>query len=366
MVEIGDRVLAIPTEMRKSAVVGLVPLSAGDKSADIGGVGVRLVTPEVGDRIVAVTDELGKRMVVKINPAGWTRMTATAEWAARDYSAMAALPDGSVVIAGGYSSVKLNDVWRSTDLGKTWTQMTASAGWAARYGHTMVALSDGSLVLAGGQDGTYTFNDVWRSTDNGANWTRQTEHAGWADRNVHRSVALADNTIIVTAGYDFTNAYHDVWKSVNLGVDWTQVTADAGFGHRYLTALVLDGEGGLVIVGGWVLGTGSMNDVWRSTNNGANWTRLVEHAGWSDRWGLVAECMTNGKILMTAGKETYGPQLHDVWLSSDYGATWVQQTDADWTARSYPCSARLTDGSIMIAGGNTASGKANDVWRYRY
>ena len=82
----------------------------------------------------------------------------------------------------------MKDVWRSTDKGATWTLMTANAGWSGRNDHSSVAMPDGSIVLMGGYSNK---NDVWRSVDKGATWTLMTANAGWSARSVHTSVAYA-------------------------------------------------------------------------------------------------------------------------------------------------------------------------------
>ncbi len=146
----------------------------------------------------------------------WTEVNAGAGWAARYCHSSVALPDGSIVLMGGLDNAynDRNDVWRSTDNGTTWTAVTAGAGWAARYGHSSVALPDGSIVLIGGfgLDNGLT-NDVWRSTDNGATWTEVTAGAGWTVRSGHSSVTLPDGSVVLIGGRDsggvFTN---DVWR----------------------------------------------------------------------------------------------------------------------------------------------------------
>ena len=65
-----------------------------------------------------------------------------------------------------------------------WTQVNASAGWSARYWHSSVAMPDGSIVLMGGYGSGSLKNDMWRSTDNGATWTQMNASAGWAARDV--------------------------------------------------------------------------------------------------------------------------------------------------------------------------------------
>jgi PKD repeat protein len=83
------------------------------------------------------------------------------------------MPDGSIVLMGGYDNVNaiMNDVWRSTDYGKTWTQVTASAEWSARTGHTIVEMPDGSIVLMGGG----AISDVWQLQPIGSS-LRNPEH----------------------------------------------------------------------------------------------------------------------------------------------------------------------------------------------
>jgi PKD repeat protein len=55
----------------------------------------------------------------------------------------------------------MNDVWKSTDNGATWSQITENAEWFARNCHSIVSMPDGSIVLTGGYNGGNR-NDVWR------------------------------------------------------------------------------------------------------------------------------------------------------------------------------------------------------------
>jgi hypothetical protein len=150
------------------------------------------------------------------NGATWTQQTANAGWSARNGQSTVALADGSIVLMGGVvSNVPLkNDVWRSMDKGKTWTQQTASAGWSGRVVHSSVVMPDGSIVLMGGFDGTDILNDVWRSTDNGVTWT-QLPNGGWSAREYFCSVAMPDGSIVMMGGHDaitFFSPKNDVWR----------------------------------------------------------------------------------------------------------------------------------------------------------
>jgi PKD repeat protein len=196
------------------------------------------------------------------------------------------MPDGSIVLMGGYGLYRppyyKNDVWRSTNNGATWTQMTAGAGWSARLGHSSVAMPDGSIVLMGGATATTTYkNDVWRSTDNGASWTQMTASAEWSARYRHTSVAMPDGSIVLMGGAGSGGSHkNDVWRSTDNGASWTQMTASAGWTARNGHSTVAMPDGSIVLMGGYGLYRTHvyLNDVWRSTNNGATWTQMTAGA----------------------------------------------------------------------------------------
>ena len=198
------------------------------------------------------------------NGVTWTQQTASSGWSIRGYQSTVVMADGSIVLLGGslnnYGSSK-NDVWRSTDKGATWTQQTASAGWSARWDHSSVVMPDGSIVLMGGYNGGYK-NDVWRSTDNGATWTQMTASAGWSARYKHSSEAMPDGSIVLMGGRDSGGYKNDMWRSTDNGATWTQVTAGAGWSARYCHSSVVMPDGSIVLMGGGDI-IGLKNDVWR-------------------------------------------------------------------------------------------------------
>jgi hypothetical protein len=53
---------------------------------------------------------------------------------ARSFIAAVSLPDGSLLVLGGYSGeVLMKDVWKSPDGGATWSLMTADAPWTGQF-----------------------------------------------------------------------------------------------------------------------------------------------------------------------------------------------------------------------------------------
>jgi PKD repeat protein len=290
--------------------------------------------------------------------ASWTQTVSSAGWSARYTHSSVVLPDGSIVLMGGYDGVLKNDVWRSTDQGATWTRMTANATWSARQAPASVVLLDGSIVLMGGYDGAWK-NDVWRSTDKGATWTRLTADADWPGRAYHTCAAMPDGDIVLMGGYNGSNLNDFVWRSTDGGATWTQVNVSAGpSARRGHTSVVLP-DGSIVLMGGY---DGAWkNDVWRSTDQGATWTRMTASAGWSGRMNHNSVAMPDGSTVLTGGNAGT-TWYNDVWRSIDCGATWTKLANGGWSARNGHSGVGMPDGGIVLMGGYGGSVK-NDVWR---
>ena len=266
------------------------------------------------------------------NGLTWTEVTASAGWPGRyDYSSVV-IPDGSIVLMGGLNnnSVGLNDVWRSTDNGTTWTEMNASAGWSSRWGFSSVAMPDGSIVLMGGYRSIGgTLNDVWRSTDDGATWTEMSPPieydqygnpigggARGREEVYFSAVTMPDGSIVLMGGYNYqypwdiwTN-YNDVWRSTDDGATWTEMTVNAGWRARYQFSSVAMPDGSIVLMSGLPR---TLDDVWRSMDNGSTWTEMTANARWPGRCDYSSVVIPDGSIVLMGGLNNNSVGLNDVW-----------------------------------------------------
>ena len=297
--------------------------------------------------------------------ANWTRQSDAVAWTSRPYAASVALPDGSIVMTGGgYSG--MNDVWRSTDKGASWTRQVENAQWAARSRHAAVCLPDGSIVVMGGRDSTNArLNDVWRSTDKGVTWTKQTQTAGWAARDSHAAVALPDGSIVLLGGSGATE-YNDAWRSTDRGATWTRQTASAGWGVRYGLAAVVLPDGRIAVTGGRHSDATlpiSHTDLWVSSDRGITWIEQTPDpaTGYVDfffypRWYHGSAALPDGSILIVGGtapsKVPTGGWNADVVRLVDRGATWAIDR-YDWQQRRAHSCVALRDGSVVVFGGET-------------
>jgi PKD repeat protein len=278
------------------------------------------------------------------------------------------MPDGSIILMGGSGGPSyFNDTWRSTDNGATWTLMSANALWMRRSGHSSVAMPDGSIVLMGGFTfpGLGIMNDTCRSTDNGTTWTQLAASAGWRSREDHTSVVMPDGSIVLMGGIDASTgtSLNDTWRSTDNGTTWSQMSASSGWGARYDHTSVVMPDGSIVLMGGSVYPAVYGNDTWRSIDNGTTWTLMNASSGWAGRVWPESVAMPDGSIVLMGGWDGSGPSFNDTWRSTDNGATWIQLAQsAGWTARNGHTSVCMPDGSIVLMGGSSG-GIVNDTWR---
>ena len=307
--------------------------------------------------------------------APWTEMNGNSPWPARFDHTSVVLPNGSIVIMAGTpdNTNAMRDVWQSSDGGTTWTELNANANWTERIMPSSVVLPDGSIVIMGGTTGGFSpsfLNDTWRSTDNGRYWALMNASSGWPSRQSQSTVVLPDGSIVLMGGSVSTAPYrsNDVWRSADRGATWTLVNASAGWPERYGHASVVLPDGSIVLMGGDIAdGAVFSSDVWRSTDQGATWARVNASAGWSTRVNHNAVAMPDGSIVLMGGLDSnFGsPFRNDTWRSTDQGATWTRVNEsAGWPARQAASSVVLPDGSIVVTGGeNSAYTSMNDVWR---
>ena len=188
---------------------------------------------------------------------------------------------------------RLNQVWSSTaapttSIGAAWGNITGtSTPFPKRSGHTSVVLESGSggvpeLYVIGGTD-IGDKNDVWSSPD-GTNWTEVTASATSSRKFTAReghSSAVVGSDIYVIGGSQSGSLKNDVWKSVNNGAAWSRVTVNSAssvFSARQNHGSVVLG-GALYVIGGrsatgGVRGFTLLNDVWKSTDGGENWVNV--------------------------------------------------------------------------------------------
>jgi PKD repeat protein len=300
----------------------------------------------------------------------WVRQTSSAEWPSRYSAALATTSDGDIIMIGGYNNYEskfYNETWRSSDKGITWQLLSNNNKYAARAGLSAVLLSDDSIVIFGGYDSTLYYNDTWRSTDKGVTWELMNTNPGWVARRFMGSSSVNGDGIILTGGYATGGIfYNDTWVSTDKGLTWSLRNISSGWVKRARHSITRMVDNSLILTGGYTSGSGypAFNDTWRSTDSGITWNRMNSSGGWVPRIDLVTIPMPDNSMIMTAGyNETIGG-LNDTWRMSTNGTNWtLVNISSGFTARWVSNGISLPDGSAVLIGGYDG-GATNDTWRF--
>jgi photosystem II stability/assembly factor-like uncharacterized protein len=206
----------------------------------------------------------------------------------------------------------------------------------------------GGVPVAGGaiSEGTYYIatagGGIWRSTKGGAEWQPLSNGSEWVYQQTS-CVAIAytlQRKRIIYAGtgdfYGLRRYGSGVLISEDDGLTWSKTGANE-FGNRVIASILVDPDDPSIITvaTGTGMATTNPNDpanpqgfIWRTTDGGKNWSRVVDTRQPSDilprsAWASIQCGPPDG-----AGTRYYyavginGPG--EVWRSSNRGATWMR------------------------------------------
>lgn len=299
-------------------------------------------------------------------------MTPQAAFASRD-GAGALVFNGRMWLLGGWNpgdkahfpKICNSELWSSID-GVTWNLEAKQAPWEGRHTAGYV-VHRGRLWIVGGDcnQGHYQ-SDVWSSAD-GIHWECVNDHVPWAPRALHHTAAFAGKSWVMGgqtmprfAGAD-EHFYDDVWCSED-GAQWTRVVEHAPWKPRGMIGFSAVFRGRLWLLGGGTYDTPTTptrnfyNDVW-STADGVHWERHLEHAPWSPRQYHDVAVFDN-RLWVLEGYYKDSGNRNDVWHSAD-GVTWQEVSSTPWKPR-HAASVFVHDGGLWMVAGNNME---PDVWK---
>lgn len=192
---------------------------------------------------------------------------------------------------------------------------------------------------------------LWKTTNGGTSWS---DLSGDFATSAFGAIAIdPSNPNVVYAGTGeavdgFNMNFYDgrgMFKSTNAGSTWTQITNGFGLTTHFAAIAVCPTNSNIVLASlasGYSL-IGSLNNegVWRSTDAGVNWTRVINVG---NAFEVVFHPTTSGRVYAAAAGA-------GAYVSDDFGATWAPSNTglpASLTGRVQLAIARSSP-SIMYA-----------------
>ncbi len=280
------------------------------------------------------------------DPASGTNGTWTTTGslgAARIQHTATLLPNGTVLVTGGYnSSAALASAELYDQTNQTWTA-TGSLG-QARDNHTATLLPNGKVLVAGGINGPSLASAELYDPASGS-WTGTGSLA--TARQVHTATLLPNGKVLVAGGAGSSTgsplASAELYDPAS--GTWT-ATGSLGGARFYHTATLL--PNGKVLVAGGNNNTNALASAELYDPASGTWTATGPLA--TSRFEHTATLLPNGKVLVAGGFNSSGSSLASAELYDPASGSWTA-TGSLGAARRNHTATLLPNGKVLAAGG---------------
>ena len=252
-----------------------------------------------------------------------------------------------VTVAGDYADANTfyfgacaGGVWKTTDAGVYWKNVSDGFFNTAAIGALAVAPSDSNVIYAGTGETTIRLDvshgdGVYKSTDAGRSWA----HVGLADTRFIGKIRIdprnPEIVYVAALGHAFgPNSERGVFKSTDGGANWRKllfVSEQAGAvdlsldetNPRILYAAIWQAQRSF----SQISSGGADSGLWLSSDGGETWANLSDNPGMPSgikgKIGVAASPAQAGRVWALVEHKTAG----GLYRSDDYGAHWEQVSD---------------------------------------
>lgn len=180
-----------------------------------------------------------------------------------------------------------NGVYKSINNGYSWEPTSFDSLWIRT-----ITVDDNGIIYIGLQ------NALYKSVDDGHSWSMVHSFQDV----VFNSLAILNSSTFF-AGYSYTIG-SDLMLSSDLGLSW-ETTSIASI---YVTSILFDSEDNIYVAG--ASGDESGGGLYKSSDNGQTWSRLIEPQ------------ISVGRGCVDVNNNLYYPLEYDIIYSKDYGSSW--------------------------------------------
>jgi Kelch motif len=271
--------------------------------------------------------------------------------AQREYPGAARLPDGRILVVGGYDGDYLNSAEVFDPTTNSFSPLGATLS-DTRYAPVAASLPDGRVLVAGGYDddtaadvaSAEVFNPSTGTFSPVGSMTRPREEAGAA--------ALPDGRILVAGGYDNGTT-----------LDSTEIfdpntnTFSPGPSLPYITygPAAASLSGGILVAGGYDGDYLSPAFVFSSTSNTFGPVGSLP----SPTWAAAGASLPQGRALVAGGHDGNDPLARALIFDPATNAFSSAGIGNLIQARDSAAAAELTDGRVLVAGGDGDTDELN-------
>jgi Galactose oxidase, central domain/Kelch motif len=255
------------------------------------------------------------------------------------------LTNGQVLVASGANnggnlfSAELYD-----PITGTWTNTGALS--IARIGYTATLLPNGKVLAAGGNAaGGYVASAELYDPVAGT-WANTGSMA--ASRETHTATLLTNGLVLVTGGANNTGFISSGEIYYPASGTWTN-TGSMAIPHGSHTATLL--SNGQVLVAGGANSSGYLSSAELYDPVAESWTNTSSMN--YTHYGHTAILLPDGVVLVVAGQGTNGTPSSDAELYYPASGTWNETTSPLNIARIQDTATLLTNGQVLVAGGET-------------
>ncbi|MEX0785097.1 MAG: kelch repeat-containing protein [Dehalococcoidia bacterium] len=262
----------------------------------------------------------------------------------------------------------LPDLWAFDLASQSWSEL-APTGPSPRHGHNAVWTPDSRMIVFGGQAGGGFFNDLWAFDPAASAWAELPGSGGGPEPRYGAGGSFdPEGRFLVTHGFTANGRFDDTWSYDLAGGAWSDISpADERPVERCLMRTVWDTlQARILIFGGQTNGTPFLDDLWSlQPGSTRGWARLERDPKPAPRafYSMVFDGEAN-KMIIFGGNTQAGP-ANDLWFFDAKSEFWTsvvpgglppsprQGHDAVWLpGRS----------SLVVFGGNSSDGDLNDLW----